>query len=316
MRTLDKIYYLFILIIFVFFLNTYVEKYFNKISNRMISINNVDDYYYKNKISLETLKKNKKIWIHVPFSHNTRYWDSFGSRTSDDLNIPYVYLCIKSVIELCGDDFDIIIYDDSNISDILHDDTDVVDYEKLSGIILEKYREIMKAKILKKYGGISLPCTLYMKKRPQFLNQINDLTACRIPNEGVSKSYVDFIVSPKILACQKECHKMDEYINSLKILDYSEERFKFYDNEYLKENAYIIDEGQIGGKDVSGNVVTLDRLLSNEDIKLMSSHFGLYVSIEQLLVRSKFQWFLRLSPQQIYDSRNRLFIAKYVSSIE
>ena len=315
MRTLDKVYYLFIVIIFAFFIYTYFEKHFKKREKGLISINNVDDFYFKNVIALDTLKKGGKIWVHVPFSHNSRYWDSFGSRTSEDLNIPYVYLCIKSIIETCGDDHDVIIYDDSNIAEILQDDTDIVEVDKLSGIILEKYREIMKAKILKKYGGISLPCTLFMKSRPQFLNKLSELTACRIPNEGVSKSYVDYVVSPKILACPKRCPKMDDYINSLKILDYSEEKFKFYDNEYLKENAYIIDESLIGGKDVSGNMVTLDRLLSNEDIQLSTSHFGLYTSLEQLLVRSKFQWFLRLSPQQIYDSKDRLFISKYISSV-
>ena len=99
---------------------------------------------------MDTLKKGGKIWIHIPFNHNTRYWDSFGSRTSDDLNIPYVYLCIKSIIEVCGDDYDVIIYDDSNIEEILQDDTDLVEVDKLSGIILEKYREIMKAKNIEK----------------------------------------------------------------------------------------------------------------------------------------------------------------------
>ena len=153
-----------------------------------------------------------------------------------------------------------------------------------------------------------------MKSRPQCLKNISELTACRIPNEGVSKSYLNYVVSPKILACPKQCHKMDDYINSLKILDYSEERFKFYDNEYLKENAFLIDESLIGGKDVSGNMVTIDRSLSNENIQLSTSHFGLYTSLEQLLIRRKFQWFLRLSPQQIYDSKDRLFIAKYISS--
>jgi hypothetical protein len=283
----------------------------------LISINNVDDYFYKNRVALSTLKKTK-IWVHVPFEVNSRNWSSFGSRNSSDLNFPYIYLCIKSIIDTCGKDHDVIIYDDSNIQDILENKQTEVELEKLSGVLLDKYREISKAEILYHYGGIHLPCSLFMKECPQKLLKPtkNKMIACRVPNEGMDNSMLDFIVSSKILVCKKGCPKMKSYIEYLKILDYSEELFSFKSNEYLKENAFIIDAEYIGGRDTMDKMVTIDRLLSDEHIPLSTKSFGLYLNLEQILIRSKFQWFLRMSPQQIHHSKTRLSIARYIQSSE
>ena len=58
----------------------------------------------------------------MPFSRNSRHWESFGSRTSENMNIPFVYMCLKSIIDNCGDKHDVIIYDDTNVVDILQED--------------------------------------------------------------------------------------------------------------------------------------------------------------------------------------------------
>ena len=70
MIVLDKIYYLFIVMIFVYFIYGYYKKYHMHFEKALISINNVDDYFYKNRVALSTLKKTK-IWVHVPFEVNS-----------------------------------------------------------------------------------------------------------------------------------------------------------------------------------------------------------------------------------------------------
>ena len=42
--------------------------------------------------------------------------------------------------------YDVIIYDDSNIPDILEEDCECDDVDKLSGVLLEKFREISNKK--------------------------------------------------------------------------------------------------------------------------------------------------------------------------
>jgi len=64
-------------------------------------------------LPLERIKNRKPIiWIHVEFDKNARSWESFGSRTSDNLNQPYQYLTIRNIIEHCGESFNVCLIDD------------------------------------------------------------------------------------------------------------------------------------------------------------------------------------------------------------
>ena len=311
MNKLDKIYYLFILILFAYFVYTYYIKYYGKKSDELVTINNVDDYYYKNSLALNTLKK-PKVWIHMPFSRNSRHWESFGSRTSENMNIPFVYMCLKSIIDNCGDKYNIIIYDDTNIVDILQEDSEFDDIDKLSGVLLNKFREVTKARILHKYGGVHLPCSLYLKECPNKIIKQNEFIACKIANEDIDNSNMDYVVSSKILGCKKGCPIMKEYISYLKELDYSAGKFSFETNEYLVNNAHLINEKYLGCVDINGDMVYLDKLFSENEIKLSSESFGLYINLNSLLKRRKYQWFLRMSMNQIYESREKFFLAKYI----
>ena len=38
-----------------------------------------------------------KLWIHSKYEVNSRHWKSFQSRTSTDLNQPYLHLTIKTI---------------------------------------------------------------------------------------------------------------------------------------------------------------------------------------------------------------------------
>mgnify|MGYP001323379912 CR=1 FL=1 len=314
MKFFDKLYYVFITIIFGYFVYTYYKKYYAVSKTDILTVNNVDDYYYKDILVLKTLKK-PKIWVHIPFSKNSRHWESFGSRTTENLNIPFIYLSMKTIIDACGDKFDVILYDDTNIPDILQEDSEFEDIEKLSGVLLNKFREVSKARILHKYGGIHLPCSLIMKSFSPEIMKPNKFIACRIANERVNSSNLDYVVSSKILGCKKGCNIMSEYITYLKELDYSVSKETFESNEYLLEHANILSEEYIGCKDINENMVHIERLFSNEPIQLSNNHVALFVNLDELLIRSKYQWFLRMSINQIYASKDRFFLASYIHSV-
>ena len=69
------------------------------------------DYIVLEKYLLEdsSLAKSKKpiIWIHIDFQENARHWVDFASRKNKNLNLPYLYLTIKSIIDHCGDSFNV-----------------------------------------------------------------------------------------------------------------------------------------------------------------------------------------------------------------
>ena len=87
----------FILIVLGFLHKRYEDKLLTEVkSSEYESIQNflLDDV---------TLGKSKKpiLWIHVPYEYNSRNWLSFGSRTSFNLNQPYLFLTVRSIIKHC-----------------------------------------------------------------------------------------------------------------------------------------------------------------------------------------------------------------------
>ena len=104
METLNKVG-LFLLVTILGFM---YRRYMDKLERDQ----EVKDLYIINK---ELLGKSKKpiLWIYVPREKNARNWSSFYSRTNDSINIPYMYLTIKSIIAHCGKSFRICIIDDN-----------------------------------------------------------------------------------------------------------------------------------------------------------------------------------------------------------
>lgn len=60
-----------------------------------------------------------KLWIHTKYEKNSRFWTSFSSRSTYDLNQPYIHLTVKSIIDHCGDDFNICLIDDDSFTKLL-----------------------------------------------------------------------------------------------------------------------------------------------------------------------------------------------------
>ena len=60
-------------------------------------------------------KKKPLLWIHLDYRINSRDWISFNSRNSNNLNQPYLFLTIKSIVDKCGNDFNICIIDDNTL---------------------------------------------------------------------------------------------------------------------------------------------------------------------------------------------------------
>jgi hypothetical protein len=60
-----------------------------------------------------------KLWIHTKYEINARKWKDFYSRNSTDLNQPYLHLTIKTIVNHCGDDFNICLIDDDTFSKLI-----------------------------------------------------------------------------------------------------------------------------------------------------------------------------------------------------
>ena len=56
-----------------------------------------------------------------------------------------------------------------------------------------------------------------------------------------------------------------------------------------------------GIQDAHGKEVNIDRLMGNTYIEFSPDIYGIYIPDNELLKRTKYQWFTRLSQQQLRD---------------
>jgi len=116
-----------------------------------------------------------KLWVHTKYEYNARKWKSFQSRSSFDLNQPYIHLTIKSIVLHCADDFNVCLIDDDTFSKLIPSWS--IDMKTVSDPLKTRYREYGLAQLLYYYGGIVVPNTFICRR------SLKDLWIERTENE-------------------------------------------------------------------------------------------------------------------------------------
>ena len=305
---------LFVYAFIVFLFCVLIYKYYKKkYDNNVIEFKkeNVDiDVYFFSELYLKK-SKNRKLWIHIPYEKNAREWDSFGSRTNHKLNLAYMSLCIKSIIDWCGQTYDIIIYDDTNIPTLLPNTK--VDLMKISGSLLDKYRELCKLEILHTYGGIMVPPSLFLRKNIKEIDNPNTWYVCETYNDN-NVSYSNLIQSTELMGSNVQNEQLAKYIhvysNELK-KDFVE-NYNFDMNYFKKNNIPYIDGKIIGTKSRYNDKITIEDLMSNKKIILDKEHIGLYIPHQQLIKRRVYNWYCKLNEEDVLKCQ--VFISYYMMS--
>jgi hypothetical protein len=289
-------------------------KYYKKnYDNNVIEFKkeNVDiDVYFFSELYLKK-SKNRKLWLHLPFVKNSREWESFYSRSSHKLNLAYMTLCIKSIIDWCGQTYDIIIYDDTNIPVLLPETK--VDLTKLSGTLLDKYRELCKLQILHMYGGIMVPPSLFLRKNIKEIDDPKLWFVCETYNDD-NVSYSNLTHSTQLMGSNAENVELQKYIQI-----YAKELTKDFvenhnfDMNYFKQNQIPYINGKlIGTRTRYNDKISIEDLMSNKKIILDKNHIGLYIPHEQLIKRRVYNWYCNLSEEEVLKCN--VFISYYMLS--
>ena len=272
-----------------------------------------------------TLTKNNKpiLWIHVEFDKNARSWESFGSRTSDNLNQPYQYLTIRNIIETCGESFNVCLIDDDSFIKIIPEWRTKV--EHLPRPLRSHMRELALSTILHIYGGFLIPSSFICFYDLRSLYDAHLGSANVIIGELRSTTSLasekQYSPSTKIIGCKKFDPVMKEFMDYLmqitnrdhtQEMDFTGETTRWWLAKQAESSAAvsIIPAEELGVKTTANKPVLIEELLSDIDITLSPTAAGLYIPEQEILKRSKYQWFARLSPKQVLESHT--LIGKYL----
>jgi len=246
----------------------------------------------------ESLAKSKKpiLWIHVPREYNARNWTSFGSRSSYELNIPYLHLTVDTIIKHCDDSFTICIIDDFTFKKLIPNWT--VDLSVTPNPLLSNIRILGQLKLLEIYGGVICPVSFLCFRNLIDLYDKQEMFVCE--NRG---SYFQFAGVAKGSNALKNVIELAQRSVSLSSHD-----FNLALNKYaLKcKQIRLIDGMRIGTKSVDDTNILVDDLMSNEYLKLYENCYGILIPMDELLTRRKYEWFNRLNKKQVLQSNTIL----------
>jgi hypothetical protein len=292
--------------------------------------NNIsDDYNLIKKYLLhdKSLADTRKpfLWIHIDYEVNARNWSSWGSRNSTNLNQPYMYLCIRSIVEQCGGSFNVVLVDDAAFQRLLP--TWTIQVQSMPSPLKQHLRDLAMAKVLHKYGGVTVPASFICLRdlKPVFSSLLKGAGKTMFAGEFVARNSASaaaaFFPDSALMGCTKESPVMQQYIAYLEPLvtgDYTNEYEFLGQNDRWLYKQLVSSPPQmsmlcgtlIGTKTADGRPVVIEELLGEEDVDFAKGAYGIYVPADQILNRLAFQWFARLSPRQVLTSNT--VVGKYL----
>jgi hypothetical protein len=300
-----------------FFILLSVGYIYEKFNIKNLNNDDLSDYDLVRKYLISDIKNKNLpfIWIHLDTIKNSRTWNSFGSRTDNEMNLPYLDITIQTIINNCKDDFNICLLDDNSFETLLpklH-----IDLNRIADPIKSKYRELMIAKVLHKYGGIYLPpsfvCIKNLKTLYDTQQYSKKMFVGEFLNDMVNPESLCYYPSSKIMIANKDCDELLELIYYLEHLISKDNTLEsvflkainYYLNTQIKNKKIeLISAEYIGVRDKNKNKITLDKLFDTENIELNDNCVGIYLNSEKLLTRKKYNWFCYLNRNEILSVNN------------
>ena len=301
----------------LFFILLVLGFLYRRFEEKLMREENRDNYEAIQKYLLDdvSLGKSKKpiLWIHVPYEYNSRKWLSFGSRSSFDLNQPYLYLTVRSIIKHCDDSFTICIFDDNTFKRLIPGWN--IDMNRLSDPILYNMRVLGMMKLLYIYGGLMCPISFLCMNNLSGLytkgTRGNKMFICETVDRNSTSVGRNFYPNISFCGAPKECEtvaKLCNYIQMVSSNDHTAES-KFlgqYDRWCMKKveegKINLIEGIEIGTKTIEDKQIILDDLMANNYLDLYKGTYGILIPSNELLNRLQYGWFIRSSQRQVLES--------------
>jgi hypothetical protein len=268
-----------------------------------------------------------KLWIHTKYEINSRKWKDFYSRNSVDLNQPYIHLTIKTIIDHCGDDFNICLIDDETFSKLIPSWD--IDLMTVAEPMKSHFRQLGMAQLVYFYGGMVVPNSFICTRNLKTLydeNTINHPFTCEAVNTTMNvadqKRRLSFIPDMYFMGAQRNdpiIKELVEYLKNLNRNPHFSNEIDFVGNvsqwllETINDGKMNLVGGEIiGVKTQDRKTILLDNLMEEEFLKISDNSYGVYIPADEILRRPKFQWFAVLPAEDLL--KTNMIVTKYLKA--
>ena len=268
-----------------------------------------------------------KIWIHSKYEINARKWKGFHSRNTTDLNQEYLHLTIKTIINHCGEDFNVCLIDDESFHKLIPNWD--INLSTVAEPMKSQIRNLGMMQILYIYGGMVVPnsliCTKNMKSYYDEMTKYNKPFVCEkinnyCNNEKVNKN--NFIAGIELMGANKNdpvIFELVEYLKNINKVDHFAQELHFKGvlnhkcQELIENDKMNLMGGEmIGIKTNTGKPILLEDLCEEAYIDISSRAFGVYIPSEEVLKRTKYSWLASINSKELLNSN--LILAKYLKA--
>lgn len=269
-----------------------------------------------------------KLWIHTTHEINARKWKDFYSRNTTDLNQPYVHLTIKTIINHCGNDFNVCLIDDESFSTLLP--SWEINMSKTAEPMKSRYRELALLQLIYIYGGMVVPnsfvCMKNMKEfyetntegdRPFVCENINRHLDMKTEKQRKTFTPDTYIMGAEknnqtifyMAAFLKDKYKSPHLSNEYEFIGLTSQ---LCTSAIRGEQMNLVGGEMVGVKTNERKPILLENLMEEEYLDLNRNAVGIYIPMNEILNRPKYQWFSVLPAQQILNSN--MIISKYITA--
>jgi hypothetical protein len=258
-----------------------------------------------------------KLWVHSKYEMNARKWKSFQSRNSNDLNMPYIHLTIKSLINHCGNDFNVCLIDDETFSKLIPSWD--IDLKTIAEPMRSRIREVGMMKLVYYYGGMVVPNSFLCMRNliELYKDGISGDNPFICENKNRASTGPLFSPDTTFFGAEKNNKTVKSFIEYLKKrnTDHFNSEFEFlgdsskwWMNAVKEGNVTMIDGKKIGVKTNKNKPILIDDVMGEDYLGLDPDTYGIYLPYEEILKRTKYQWFAVIGGDQLLNTN--LVVAK------
>tara|TARA_Y100000992_G_C21274443_1_gene499041 strand:+ start:2477 stop:3373 length:897 start_codon:yes stop_codon:yes gene_type:complete len=267
-------------------------------------------------------KSDKPImWIHNTYELNDRNWLSFGSRNSNELNKPIMYITIDSLIKKCGKSFRIALIDDNSFNNLIPGW--ITNLEEVAKPMRDYYRYIGILTLIDIYGGMNVPPSFLCFKDMNDLYEQGVIDNKVFVGESLSKSNeYNVYINNNFIGSNKNNEDLKHIISDLEtfLLDDQTDEVVFLDkiNKYLEKRVINNEINLVSGKhlglfDDKNRIINMEDLLQNTNYNLDKDVVGINIPIDDIIKSLKYEWFSKLDTNEIIESNT--LVAKFINDI-
>jgi len=228
---------------------------------------------------------------------------------------------VKSIINQCGDSFRICLIDDESFSKLLPNWK--INMGGISSPVLDYMRQLGLTSLLNHYGGLLVPASfLCFRDLIDMYNtgtSNNKICICETIDRNITSTSYNWYPNLYFMGAQKGAPVLSELMDFMQRTisnDYTAQAEFLGDfNRWIqyrvkKHQVTIIDGKMIGTRTMEDEPIIVDDLLSNNYLDIYASAYGIYIPADEILKRTKYEWFARLSQRQVLESK--VIICKYI----